>query len=91
MPTTKSAKKRLRQSLEKRTRNRAVKSELKTRVRAVHEKIKAGNLDEAKEANRVLAKRLDQAAAKGIIHVNKSARTKSRVAALLKASSAKTS
>ncbi len=84
MPTTKSAKKRLRQSLEKRTQNRAVKSELKTRIRNVRESVKSGKLDDANQAMRTLTKRLDQAAAKNVIHSNQSSRTKSRLASLLK-------
>ena len=48
MPHSRSAKKRHRQSVERREKNRSVKHELKTRVRKVAESVKAGKLDEAK-------------------------------------------
>ena len=47
MPHSSSAKKRHRQSLERRDRNRAVKHELKTRVRKVVEAVDAGKADDA--------------------------------------------
>jgi len=83
MPTTSSAKKRHRQSLENRARNRSVKHELKTRIRNVREAVQAGKMDDAMAAAKQVTKKLDQAAAKGIIHKNKSSRTKSRIAHLL--------
>jgi small subunit ribosomal protein S20 len=85
MPHTKSAKKRHRQSLERRTRNRAVKSTLKTEVRKVHELVKAGDTAKVTEQFRLLSKKADQAAAKGIIHRNAAARIKSRASAVVKA------
>ena len=47
MPTTKSAKKRHRQSLERRATNRATKSSIKTQIRKVREAIAAGDLAKA--------------------------------------------
>lgn len=84
MPTTKSAKKRLRQNLKRRDRNRAVKSMLKTQVRKVRDAVAAKNLAGAETELKVTIKRLDQAASKKIIHRNKAARTKSRLQQLLK-------
>jgi len=58
------------------TRNRAAKSELKTRVkRAVGSIGDEGNEEDV----RLAVKRLDMAAAKGIIHPNQAARRKSRL------------
>jgi small subunit ribosomal protein S20 len=85
MPNIKSAKKRHRQSLERRARNRATKSALKTQIRKVKELVAAGNLDEAKVQSSVLAKKLDQAAAKRVLHAKTSARLKSRMSKRLKA------
>lgn len=85
MPNIKSAKKRHRQSLERRARNRAVKSSLKTQLRKVRELIAAGNLADAQTESRVTAKKLDQAAAKRVIHGNTAARLKSRLSKRLKA------
>lgn len=88
MPHTKNAIKRHRQSLERRTRNRAVKSTLKTQMRKVRELITAKDTEKATAEYRLLGKRLDQAAAKGIIHRNAAARFKSRYNAKVKAISA---
>ncbi len=84
MPHSKSAKKRHRQSLERREKNRSVKRELKTRVRKVVESVKAGKADEAQTDFRVAAQKLDRAAAHKVIHRNAAARTKSRLATRLK-------
>jgi small subunit ribosomal protein S20 len=91
MPTTKSAKKRLRQSLERRARNRSVKASLKTYMRRVKDQAAAGDVGPAGEALKLAAKKLDQAAAKGVIHKNAAARFKSRLSARVKAAKAKTS
>jgi small subunit ribosomal protein S20 len=85
MPTTKSAKKRLRQSLERRARNRAVKSSLKTQIKKVLVAVDARDTAAGIDEFRAATKKLDQAAAKGVIHRNKASRLKSRLAARLKA------
>jgi small subunit ribosomal protein S20 len=85
MPNSTSAKKRLRQNLVRRTRNRAAKSTIKGQVRKVREAIAAGNHEEAATEFRLAAKKLDKAAAAGIVHKNLSARVKSRLSAALKA------
>jgi small subunit ribosomal protein S20 len=89
MPNIKSAEKRLRQSEVRRTRNRTVKQELKTRCRKVAAALEAGDLGAAGETLKTAAKRLDQAAAKKIIHRNAAARMKSRLSARIKAAKAK--
>lgn len=85
MPNTKSAKKRLRQSLDRRTRNRATKSVLKTLVKKVRGSIAEGNVAQGEEIFRAAARKLDQAAGKRVIHRNAAARVKSRLTAALKA------
>ncbi|HEX7447228.1 MAG TPA: 30S ribosomal protein S20 [Pirellulales bacterium] len=85
MPNTKSAKKRLRQSLVRRTRNRATKSVLRTMVKKVRESIAAGDVAEGEQNLRAAARKLDQAAAGRVIHRNAAARVKSRLSAALKA------
>jgi small subunit ribosomal protein S20 len=89
MPTTKSAKKRLRQSLEKRAQNRAVKSAVKTQVRKVRLAVAAGDLAKAETEFRLAAKKLDRAGAKRVIHSNAAARTKSRLAHLIRTAKGK--
>lgn len=84
MPNTKSAKKRLKQNLARRARNRAVKSSLKTQIRKVREAAAAGDLARAETEFRVTAKKYDKAAAHGVIHSNAAARVKSRLSARLK-------
>ncbi len=91
MPNTKSAAKRLRQNTVRRARNRSLKSELRTRYKRVIEILKEGNVAEAETVFRTAAKRLDQAAAKGVIHRNAAARLKSRLSAKIKAAKMKAS
>lgn len=89
MPNTKSAKKRLRQSLVRRTRNRATKSLLKTMVKKVRESIDVGDVAGGEQNLRAAAQKLDQAASRRVIHRNAAARVKSRLSAALKAAKGK--
>src|SRR5947209_2496630 len=82
---TKSAKKRHRQSLERRAKNRAIKSAIKTQVRKVRQAVAAGDVATAETELRLAAKKLDKAGAKRSIHPNAAARTKSRLAHLIRA------
>ncbi len=88
MPNIKSAAKRLRQSIARRDRNRAVKRSVKTQCRKVVDALTEGNSEQARAEFRQAAKELDQAASKGAIHRNAAARLKSRLAAKMKAASA---
>ncbi len=88
MPNTVSAKKRLRQNEVRRTRNRSVKSSVRTQMRKVREAVKAGEIEKAETEFRLAAKKLDQAGAKRVLHPNTSARYKSRLQRMIK--SAKT-
>jgi small subunit ribosomal protein S20 len=90
MPTTKSAKKRHRQSLQRRTKNRAVKSAVKTQVRKVRRAVEAGDIAAAEQELRLAAKKLDRAGVKRVIHPNAASRTKSRLAHLIKTAKGKT-
>jgi small subunit ribosomal protein S20 len=89
MPTTKSAKKRLRQNITRRASNRATRSILKAQVRKVREAVAAADVEAATGALRVATKKLDQSAARGVIHANAAARLKSRLSAAIKAVKAK--
>lgn len=91
MPHSASAKKRHRQNLRNRERNRATKSEIKTHVRRVLESISSGDVAGGKEHFRAVTKTVDQAAAKHTIHRNRAARIKSRLSARLKAASSSAS
>ena len=61
MPNINSAKKRLRQSLVRRARNRSVKATLKTHVKKVRSEIEAGNIEGANAALREAQVKLDRA------------------------------
>jgi small subunit ribosomal protein S20 len=84
MPHSASAKKRHRQNLRDRDRNRTVKSEIKSKIRKVLDAITSGDVATAKEQFRGMAKSTDRAAAKGTIHRNRAARIKSRLSARVK-------
>jgi small subunit ribosomal protein S20 len=74
----KSQMKRNRQNEKRRLRNRAIRSELRTREKAVME---AAGTDDETELLRLTIKRIDKAAAKGVLHKNAAARRKSRLVA----------
>jgi small subunit ribosomal protein S20 len=76
----KSQIKRNRQNLVRHERNKAVRSELKTRTRSAVTAADTG-ADDADERLRAAIKRIDSAAAKGVIHPNAAARRKSRLMA----------
>jgi small subunit ribosomal protein S20 len=83
MPNTESAKRAMRKAERRRIRNRSQRSALKTMVKKVRVTAAANDLTASKEALEVAIKRLDQAAAKRLIHKNKAARTKSRLMRLI--------
>jgi small subunit ribosomal protein S20 len=85
MPHCNSAKKRLRQSIERRERNRSVKRSLKTQVRKVLDAVESGNAEAAQNELKVAAQKFDRAAAHKVIHRNAASRTKSRLSARIKA------
>jgi small subunit ribosomal protein S20 len=84
MPNIQSAKKRLKQSLIRRDRNRSTKRAIHTEYKKVIEAVKAGNAEQAETELRAVAKKVDKAAAKKIIHRNAAARVKSRLSAKVK-------
>ena len=74
--------KRNRQNEVRRVKNKAVRSELKTRAkRAVEaaETAAAEGAEDLEAATRLAMKRIDKAAAKGVIHKNEASRRKSRL------------
>jgi small subunit ribosomal protein S20 len=77
MANIKSQIKRNKQNEQARLRNKAVKAELRTRIKNV---VSAAEASEETEAGlRLAIKRLDMAASKGIIHKNQAANRKSRL------------
>lgn len=84
MPNTKSAKKRLTQSKNRRAINRARKSAMKSQIKKVRAAVDAGDFDQADAAYKLAAKSLDKAGAKRTIHPNTAGRTKSRLQQMIK-------
>lgn len=85
MANTKAAQKYLRQSQARRLRNRSQRATLRGRIKGFRTLMAGGpSQAEADKAFGLVSKALDQAAAKNLVHANKAARTKSRLAALKK-------
>ncbi|MDQ4145543.1 MAG: 30S ribosomal protein S20 [Actinomycetota bacterium] len=80
MANIKSQIKRNRQNEQRRRRNKGVRSLLKTRVRRFLEAVDSGDPDSARQAYESAAREFDKAASKGVVHKNKAANQKSRLA-----------
>ena len=78
MANIKSQIKRNRQNVKRQARNRSVRSEINTRSAAAETAARAGDAEVA-EKLRLAVKRIDSAAAKGVMHPNTAARKKSRL------------
>lgn len=76
MPNIRSAKKRVRVTKRKTLRNKMIKSNLKTVVKAAAISIEQKN-ENAQEKLRYAVEKLDKAVLKGVIHKNKAANKKS--------------
>ncbi|MDR1629776.1 MAG: 30S ribosomal protein S20 [Oscillospiraceae bacterium] len=76
MPNIKSAKKRVIVSAKQTARNKATNSALKTAIKKANAAI-AGNAENKAEVVTAAVKKIDQAAAKGLLHKNNAARKKS--------------
>ncbi len=80
MPNIKSSIRSVKTDAERRIRNAAVKSTVKTASRKVMDAVKAGNAEEAKALLVNASKTIDKAASKGVLHKNAASRKKSRLA-----------
>jgi len=85
MANTNSARKRSRQAEKQRQHNSALRSTMRSAIKDVNKAIAAGDKDAAKQALGRSASVVDRIADKKIIHKNKAARHKSRLAAAIKA------
>ena len=85
MANIKSAKKRVITSEKARKHNASRRSMMRTFFKKVVAEIEAGNKEGAQEAFAKVVPVLDRYATKGLIHKNKAARQKSRLAAKIKA------
>jgi small subunit ribosomal protein S20 len=80
LPNTKSAEKRVRTNEKRAQRNRQARSRLRTALKKVRQ---AESPEDASAAFRSATELLDRAASRRLIHPNKAARTKSRLAKLI--------
>lgn len=80
MPNTASAERRVRNSARKQTRNKSVKTQLKTLEKRYEELLSAGKKDEASKALNQVTSALDKAAKRGVLHASTASRKKSRLA-----------
>lgn len=78
MANIKSQIKRNRTNEAARERNKAVRSEVRTRIKNA-EQATAEGTEDAAELTRLAVKSIDSAATKGVIHANAAARRKSRL------------
>jgi len=88
MANSRSALKRVRKTKRETSRNRALKSRLKSTRRTALEAIEAGDTKAAQSAYVLFASAADKAAKKGAIHDNKAGRLKSRLSLKVNAASA---
>ena len=85
MANIKSAKKRAIQAEKRRQHNASRRSMMRTYLKKVHAAIESGDKEAANVAFSVATPILDRMASRGLIHKNKAARHKSRLAAQIKA------
>ena len=78
---TKSAVKANRQNIKRREHNRALRSKLRTGLKAIRKALDAKDIDAAKTLLKGTQSLVDKMATKGIIHRNTAARYKSRLVA----------
>ena len=84
MPNIKSAKKRVRVIATKTLRNKSLNSNLKTTIKKAEAAL-ASSSEDRTAAVTLAIKKIDQAAAKGLLHKNTAARRKARLARKLNA------
>ena len=78
MANIRSQIKRNRQTIKRHARNQSVKAELRTRTKRAVDAAD-GDAEDRDEALRLAVKRIDKAAAKGVIHKNQAANRKARL------------
>ena len=83
MPNTVSAIKKVRVIKTKTLRNQMIKSALKTALKNFDAALANGDAQAKADAFKLAVKKIDQAAAKGILHKNNAAHKKSKLATKL--------
>ena len=85
MPNIKSSIRSVKTDAERRAKNAAVKSQIRTASRITVEAVQAGAVEDAKQALVHATSVIDKAASKGVLHKNTAARKKSNLAAKVNA------
>ncbi len=80
-----SALKRARQNENTRLRNKAVRTRLRSAIKAVRQALSEGQAQAAQDALRQASSVLDKAAGKGVIHANMASRHISRLSSQVQA------
>ncbi len=88
MANTKSAQKRNRQAMKRRSRNQAVRTQVKSAVKKAREALASKDPARAQEALRAATRTLDKAASKGVLHKKNASRRIARLAAAVQAARA---
>ncbi len=84
MANTVSSRKRVRQNIRSRMRNRWRMKTLRDALKQFEDAVIHSETDKAKESYKLASKLLDKSASKGVIHKNNAARKKSRLNTRLK-------
>lgn len=84
MPNSINAKKALRQSEKRRIHNRTQRASLRTALKKARTAAEGDDAEAAETAFRFAVKKIDQSAAKNLIHKKTAARTKSRLSSFCK-------
>jgi small subunit ribosomal protein S20 len=89
MPSSSSAKKRVRQNVKRRRKNRVTKKVIKTLSKRVAASLAGKELDQAATDMKAAASKIDKAGARRVLHPNTAARRKSKLARAYAAALAK--
>lgn len=84
MANSAQARKRARQAVARNKHNSSLRSMMRTSIKRVREAIAAGDQAAANEVFRKASSVIDRVADKNVVHKNKAARHKSRLAAAIK-------
>lgn len=85
MANSSQARKRARQSENRRQRNAGARSQMRTSIKKAKRAVLAGDKEQATELFKAAEPVIDAAVGKGLLHKNTAARTKSRLNASIRA------
>jgi len=81
MANTKQSAKRAKQAENRRQRNVALRSRMRTAIKAVLNAVQSGDAEQASTLYKDAVPKIDTMVNKGLVHKNKAAHTKSRLSA----------